>query len=318
MKLIKSIIISGLVLACFVSSSALAQTNIDDNSNLEVQGLAITPFLFDLEGELGQNLERSISITNTTGKAMPISVSINDFVPTETGQPRFLDSDRTASDQYSLAKWITITGQPSFTIEPGQTTQLSFTITPPENAEPGTHYGGILFSYKLPTQKGSNTEVIHKVAAVILLNLGRGTQQGKITGLYPVQTDNHTIDLSLTFNNFGNTHVVPKGDIVVTNSLGQTVGSTAFNRDGLVVLPETQRTFAATWNSGHFLFGRYKFTAIGFYGNPKLEARAIATLWILPIDTITIIVLILIVLIGLAIFGIKRYNRYIIKKHGQR
>lgn len=282
---------------------------------LEVQGLAITPFLIEVDTKPEQKTDHSIAITNTTNEVLPINISVNDFVPTENGQPRFLDTDHLAKEQYSLAKWIKITIQPEFTIAPGATTELKFSITPPQNAEPGTHYGGVLFSYRFPQDKNGNTQVEQKVGAIILASLGKGNQQGKITALYHTQPSNKTLDFSATFNNFGNTHLVPKGDITISNSFGRTVGNIPLNRDGLVVLPETQKSFTTTWESNKTLFGRYTFTAVSYFGNPKLESRYSVSVWILPVRLLITTILFGCIIIILVILGIKRYNKYIIKHH---
>jgi hypothetical protein len=143
----------------FLILLSLPQSSLAQQQRLEIQGLAITPFLIEVEGNPGKKTDHSIVITNTTNQPLPIRVSVNDFIPTEGGQPRFLDSDRLANEQYSLAKWVTITGQPNFTIPANQSTEIKFSITPPENAEPGTHYGGILFSYVVPKNNSGNSQL---------------------------------------------------------------------------------------------------------------------------------------------------------------
>ncbi len=318
--------IVALFLVAFSNSSAFtsvqAQEQVGDATQskiLEVQGLAIDPFLIETEVVPGQAKYYEISVTNTTNAPVSFEVSINDFVTDgRSGQPLFLPPSEKSDPKYSLSQWINITQQPQFTIGPQEQTKINFSITPPVDAELGTHYGGLLFGRPKEPLNEQGTVVQNKAGTIILAKLGKAQEQGIISRFFSQQNWYQTgpYDMVLGFHNYGNVHSKPKGSIVVRNIYGQQVADVQVNRDALIVLPETERDFEVSWNPS-WAFGRYTAEAIMFYGNPKLEVRAQTVFWVLPVFPILAGLCILIVLGGLLHYGITRYNKYIINKANQ-
>src|SRR3989344_5006684 len=120
----------------------LPQISLAQNQSLDFSGLAISPFLIERELEPGSSLKEKIVLTNTSAQAISYDISINDFVPDEkTGQAKFLPTGENADAKYSLSSWIAVTGQPNFALKPSETTEITFEINPPKDAELGSHYG---------------------------------------------------------------------------------------------------------------------------------------------------------------------------------
>jgi hypothetical protein len=289
-------------------SSALAQQQ--GQSSLQIHGLAVTPFLIETTVEPGQQTTEKIFLTNTTDRPLPIDISINDFVAEESsGQAKFLPVGEENKPEFSLSSWITITKQPQFVIPPNQETEVEFTITPPKDAEPGTHYGGLLFSYRPSESKSDTVIVTEKVGVLVLAEYGKGRQNGNITDLSAESSGSNVINFFLSFYNQGNVHLKPKGEVYIRNILGQQVGSVAINRDAQIVMPEGSRLFEAEWQPGWRL-GRYTAEAVLFYGNPKIEVRAQTVIWIVPWQRLLTVIFFLV----LALF-VLRYLLYYYKKH---
>ncbi len=282
---------------------------------LEIQGLSITPFLIETEIFAGKSSKHSVTLSNTTDSDLPITVSINDFVPNESGDaPKFLPTDSQSASRFSLSRWVSIIRQPNFTIPARGETQIEFSVTPPEDAEPGTHYGGLLFSFKVPQLKEMNTEVEHKAAVVILAQLGKAQNNLTATRFTAEPTiDYSKVNFLLSLYNQGNVHEKPKGEVRITNWFGRQVGSGQINSDAGLILPQSQRNFSTSWNSGWSL-GRYTATAVIYYGSSKLELRSVEHFWIVPWQRLIIVSALLIGLIVLGYRGLKRYNRWVIKR----
>lgn len=292
--------------------------SISAQQRLEVQGLSITPFLIETEIFAGKSSKHSVTLSNTTNSDLPITVSINDFVPNESGDaPKFLPTDNQSASRFSLSRWVSIIRQPNFTIPAGGETQIEFNITPPEDAEPGTHYGGLLFSFKTSPLKGTNTEVEHKAAVIILAQLGKAKNNLTVTRFIAEPTiDYSKVNFFLSLYNQGNVHEKPKGEVRITNWFGKQVGSGQINSDASIVLPQSQRNFSTSWNSGWSL-GRYTATAVIYYGSPKLELRAVEHFWIVPWQRLFVVIALLIGLIILGYSGLKRYNKWVIKRNNK-
>lgn len=295
-------------------TQALAQTM--PVQSMQIQGLAITPFLIEAELEPGQPKEYSIALANTTDRPLTFEVSVNDFTTDgHSGQPLFLPANQQADPKYSLSGWITVTRQPQFTLPAGGQTEIKFSITPPADAEYGTRYGGLLFSQPLAVSGSQNTAVQDKAGVVILGKLGRASEQVRISKFSTTQGFYRSgqVEFSLTAQNTGNVHSKPKGDVHIRNMFGKEVGNAQINRDALIVLPETERQFTTSWNP-QWAFGRYTAEAVIYFGNPKLELRAQTAFWIIPILPLAASVALAVALIGLFYVIIKRYNSFIIKR----
>ncbi len=283
---------------------------------LEVQGLGVDPFLIEINSTAGSVEQRSITLTNTTDAPLSFIASINDFTPNgTTGQALFLDSDEESDPQYSLSQWLTITKQPNFTIPPHGNTVVEFSIAPPLDAEPGTHYGGILFGQAAGAPVNSEVSVEQKVGAIIIVKLGRSQESVHIESL---KTDkgvyyNGPVNFQIELVNDGNVHSKAKGDISIRNIFGRTVKQVPVNRDAQIILPETTRDFTSSW-SPKLAFGRYTAEAVLYYGSPKLELHQEVTFWVLPVKEAVIGVMLLLILCIIIYISIKRYNRYIINK----
>ncbi len=311
---------AGLIIVFSIfPNQTFVQAQAQQNQQLQVQGLAITPFLIETRVEAGKSREHKVTLTNTTDQPLPIEISINDFVPNNTtGQAKFLDVGEEANPAYSLSGWIKIVKQPSFTIPPQQQTEVIFTITPPLDAAPGTHYGGLLFSYRVQSSRGDTIVVTQKVGVLVLARLGQANEQGAITGLLAEHAGlGDNFRFLLTLYNSGNAHLKPKGEIYLTNLLGRQVASVPVNRDAQIVLPESQRIFESMWKPGWRL-GRYTATAVLYFGNPKLEARDSIVVWIVPWQRV---LLVLAIALALA-YALRRllsiYNRRIVSKAAER
>src|SRR3989338_8282468 len=291
---------------CFwalISTAKAATPNI-----LSEGSLAISPFLIETTVAPGQSFTDTITVFNVTDYPLPISISINDFVPSgEHGSVRFLDTGEQSHPSFSLASWITITNQPEFTIPPKGETKVTFTINVPVDAEPGSHYGGLLFSAASETLDAVGTKVIKKVGALILVATGKTDASGTIEQFssnkkFYIKPE---VIFTSTFANTGNVHIAPKGQVEIKNMLGKTMGEAHLNENAQFVLPQTSRGFDGIFKNS-WMFGRYTANLTYNYGNPKLEAHASISFWVLPIKQLGLIAGIIVFITLL----IHLYNRW--------
>ncbi len=290
----------------------------NSEQRLEVQGLALSPFLIETELEAGDVQLHTITLTNTTNLPLPIEISINDFVPNgETGETVFLNSGEESDPRFSLSSWIRIVNQPDFTIEPGAQTEVQFAIEPPVDAEPGSHYGGLLFSYRPTVLADTSVTVTQKAGVLVIAKLGNANYRATVTSFRAEPSlDYSNVNFFPSIFNQGNAHIKPKGDVVIENMFGRQVGSVPVNRDANIILPESQRNFQSTWESGWRL-GRYTATAILFYGNPKLEIRTTTVFWIVPWQRLLVVISVLVLLGLIGYTSVKRYNRWLVSRNNK-
>jgi hypothetical protein len=194
---------------------------------------------------------------------------------------------------------------------------VNFSVNPPKDAEQGTHYGALLFSYSGKLAEGSVSEVQQSVGTILLVYYGQGRENGTVKS----QADKHLIwspdkvTFTERFSNTGNVHVKPKGEVRVRNMFGQIASTPQINRDAANVLPLSDRTFITTWYPSSFSFGRYTAESVIIYGRGKLEAKNTVVIWILPWYLDLPILIILALIIWIIFHGRHLHKRRVIRKH---
>jgi hypothetical protein len=255
-----------LALVLLMPFSVYAQT-----PSLQVEGLAITPFIIEIDATPGVTETRKIQLTNTTNEPLPFEASINDFVPNgTTGQPLFLKTNEDADPKFSLSSWVKITKQPEFNISPKANTVIEFTITPPADVEPGTHYGGILFGRPAGVVDQQGSSVQHRAGAIIIVKLGKSQEKIEIESFAAGKSifQRETINFSTLLKNYGNVHSKPKGEITIRNIINSPLAQIPINRDANIVLPESTREFSSEWKP-KLAFGRYTAEAVLYTATPN-------------------------------------------------
>jgi hypothetical protein len=284
---------------------------------LQVAGVVVSPFAFEEKMNKGETVSRTIHITNTTNEAIPLTISVNDFIPVgRTGQARFLPAKSNADEHFSLSGWVTITKQPNFLLPPGQTTDISFDLTAPQDSDESTHYGGIIITFSGAQQEpGSGSIVKQSIASTIIAKLGKNNGSGRISSfisdknLYTCPA----INFETLFENTGDVHLIPKGKIELKNIFGHISGLAYINPNGQIVLPRTERVFTSPFKGG-FMIGRYTAEVTMWFGDPKLEARTKTSFWVLPVKTLLTMSGAAIILLIAAFILLRSYNNWVIRK----
>lgn len=310
-KRIKQLVLS-LLLGTFVvlgfSAPVRAQTDTG-------QGLTISPFLLEREMQKGDTTNEIIDITNTSSRVLPVDVTVNDFYPTgDNGEPVFVDAGK-GDPHYSLSSWITINSNPKPVLQPGEKTSISFSITPPADAEDGGHYGALLFTFQGGVAEGSAVAVTQKLGAIILVKLGKAVSSGEISYLKTSKSfyEYAPVTFLTKFNNTGNVHVAPRGGITITNWFGRRVATVLVNENANNVLPASARVFQSVWNTS-FAFGHYTAQAQLIYDDTGSIVTYTTSFWIIPWKATLLVALILFILVMLIIWAVRGYNRRLIRR----
>lgn len=301
-------VFSGAMVLFAISPNVLAQATAS-------QGLTISPFLLERQMQKGETTEEIIDITNTSSRALPVDVTVNDFYPQgDNGEPVFLDAGK-GDSHYSLSSWLKIESNPKPILQPGEKTSINFSITPPINAEDGGHYGALLFTFQGGSAEGSAVAVTQKLGAIILVKLGKATTGGNVSEFKTAKSfyEYAPVTFLTKFKNTGNVHVKPRGGVVITNWFGKKVATVLVNENANNVLPDSERQFTSIWKTG-FAFGHYKAEAQLVYDDTGTIASSVTYFWVIPWKITLLIAFILFVLIALFSWMMRAYNRRLIKK----
>ena len=289
------------------------------------QSLSVTPPLFQLSVSPGDSWQSSIKVVNPNPYPLTIYAEVTNFAAAgEAGYGRFIPIDDEPNDKNTLAEWIDIV-KTSQTIPPEQSQDVSFLIQVPDNAPPGGHYAAILISTQ-PTdpEKGQVVQTIQSVTSLFFLRVEGDVQEvGTIRELRAVDpfVSVPDVTLSLRFENKGNVHLQPKGDIVITNMWGTERGRIPVNYKSNFgnVLPQSIRDFTFSWKSNFKVtdIGRYKVDATLAYGENGIQStHAVAYFWVIPVKWTFITLTILALFITLITFMVRAYIRRMLTLSG--
>lgn len=162
----------------------------------------------------------------------------------------------TSSQNADAYKWIQF-DQPSYSVQPGKSVDVAYTIRVPANATPGGHYG-VLFAETLPSSQSNGTGVKTKkrVGSILYVTVdGDVTRSGKILSTeVPFLQFKAPLQSSQRISNTGNTDFEVKSVITVSDVFG---GVKHKSERNLAVLPDSIRKITLDWQNPTWL-GLYK------------------------------------------------------------
>lgn len=228
-KLVSLLFVFGIL---FVATPGFAQSQ---------GGIAVSPPSLELKANQGEVVKNSIKIENITNKSIELEIFAQNFTAFgDGGQIALTEED----SSFSLVDWIELS-EDRITIQPKSAEIVTFELNIPKNAEPGSHYGAIVFrASNTGIQDSSGASVTAQVGSLILLRLpGRVYENARINSFTSTKqfiTD-ETIQLNASVENTGNVHVKPYGFIAVKNIFGWK--EKTFEVRGKNVLPGSKRLF---------------------------------------------------------------------------
>jgi hypothetical protein len=317
----KQILLGSLLALLIIAGLRVPLVGAQASQANAASGLQVSPAIAELNGEAGKSYKIDIKTTNVTASDLVFDSVVNDFsAKDETGNPS-IDVDNANPTTASLRQWVTIVK--SFTLKARETKTISITINIPSDAEPGGHYGVVRFSGRAPDIESgvglaasTGTLVLVKVAGAIdeKLNLitFQTSQNENASGIF----EYGPIDFIARFENKGNIHVKPVGQIEVRDMFGNKVDTLPMNADKGNVLPLSIRKFQSTLDR-EWMFGRYTADISVAYGTTGQALVQTISFWVIPYKVILGALLVLVTLIFVFRTLIKRYNNYIINRANQ-
>jgi len=306
---------------------------------LEVAALTVSPVRIELIGDPGTVVEDEFILTNEQKETRTFYSSFENFEATgETGTPSFVPGEE------GLATWIETVS--SVSLGPGEEKEVPYTITIPQDADPGGYFAAIFWGTSPPkNEEGGQVSIGAKVGILILLRVSGEIEEGG--GILEFSTKDKQkffsalpVQFAYRFQNGGDDRIRPEGEITIKNMFGKTLAILPANRSEGNVLPQSIRKFEIIWEKedkedsskeetaedkegfltglkrewNNFAFGRYTAELNLEYGTEGETAQASFSFFIIPWRILTIILFILVVLVFSFIIGIKKYNKWIIAK----
>lgn len=290
--------------------------------------MTLTPPLYQLSLAPGATWSSNLKFVNDNPYDLVVYASAQNFrTSKEVGVTFTPIHAATNTLAYELASWIRLPKGP-ITVMRGATIDIPFTIVIPNNAHPGGHYAAILVGNAPGGENAGVMSVGSQISSLLLLRVtGDVIEQGGIQDFLVAENIVQTQEelFTLNFANTGNVHIVPKGNIVITNMFGRERGRIVVDEENILgnVLPETTRTFTFEWKGKRNFFdiGRYTArVALTFGEEGTRNVYSTAHFWVIPWIPLLVISCALLLFFLFMRFGLRRYVARAIlleqKKHG--
>lgn len=285
----------------------------------ETQVLSVTPPLFQITVNPGDTWQSVVKVVNSNKYDLHVYAQVVNFAPKgEEGQGEFvpiLDGDEVKA---TLAEWITLSSGP-YIISPEQSAEIPFTVVIPNDASPGGHFAAILISTEEPRNENSESSLLttQTVTSLFFVRVnGDINERGDIREFSVTKSfvDVPEAEFSLRFENKGNVHLRPQGNIKITNMWGTERGNIPINNRSNYgnVLPTSIRDFRFTWKGEQSItdIGRYKAVAVLGYGEDGIKsADSTVYFWVIPVKATLITLGVLFAFIYFVTWAIRRYVR---------
>ena len=291
--------------------------------------LTLTPPLFQLTIGPGESWASSLKVVNSNPYDITLYASVMDFAAGgERGQGKLTPIVRREGGEASntLAEWIEVSQEP-FVVPKGTSREVAFAVHIPANASPGGHYAAILVGTQSlgGVQDGPSISVSSLISSLFFVRIkGEVVEKGDINSLrsdhWAYFNQSPEVKLALQFENRGNVHLQPKGEIVITTMWGNEVGKIPINENTNFgnVLPGSTRTYDFVWqgDGSMFDFGLYRAVATVTFGEDGHQnTDATASFWIIPIKPLLYSLGGLLALVLIVAFLIRGYIRRSLAAH---
>ncbi len=288
--------------------------------------LSVTPPLFQLSAEPGQIWQSSIKVINTNDFPLTVYAQpVNFEAQGENGRGRFLPILEQETDGQTLAEWISVSEAPII-IDPESSKEVPFVVNLPDEVPPGGHFAAIFIGTRPPEETESMAvRTSQVVSSLFFLTVsGDVIERGSIRE-FSVEnsfTEVPTGRFVLRFQNEGNVHVRPRGNITIYNMWGKERGVIPINQQGNFgnVLPSSVRKFEFSWAGEPTLadIGRYTAEVVLGYGSNNEWRTLTRTVhfWVIPVKLALVAFGIILSLILLVRWAIKSYIRHMLRMAG--
>ncbi len=283
----------------------------------ESQTLSVSPTLFEMQASPGQTWQSEIRVINVNEYDLTVYPEAVNFAPLgEDGRGDLIPILEEETRGQSLAEWVQMSDE-AVVVPRQQTVTIPITITVPPDAAPGGHYAAILIGTKQPKDEDqvSQVQTAQFVTSLLFVRVaGDVVESADIRELTASAAivQKPEISLDMRFENEGNVHVQPQGDIKIYNMWGEERGIIPINHQTHFgnVLPASIRKFSFAWkgDTSFFDIGRYRAVAtLGYGTETKQFVTATTYFWVVPYVTLFIIIASLFIIGKLSLWFVRRY-----------
>ncbi len=273
--------------------------------------ISIYPLSFKAQVNPGDTWNGSVTVINPNDYPISVRPERENLVGGAEGEVSLIGE---TDQNYGLASWIKYSSEKDFVLAAGERRKIDFVMNVPKNAQPGGHYGAVLFRGTEINKKPSGESglgVAGRVGSVMLFEVSGDVQ--KTGEIFSVETKKFIahgpVDLTFKVKNTGNTFFLPEGKVEFKH-FWKKFETTWEPR---VVFPGYDRTFKTTLDK-KYLFGPVKATVLAKMSDGADLTPISVTVWAWPWKETLILLGIIAVLWLLKIWLLKNFKIVKIEK----
>jgi hypothetical protein len=225
---------------------------------IEGESIVLSPASARIQVGAGETVKDTIKVINDGTTSYDFSVYSSPYsVANGTYEPNYTEKKSNAD----LYTWVTY-DKKSYSLNPGESVDVPYTITVPADAAPGGHYGVLFAETEVPAEGSGQIARKKRVGAIVYATVkGDYITAGKqLDAKIDWLQLGGPITATLSVENTGNTDFTMTELMQVKNVLGGTVYEKTNDR---TLLPKTTRDINLAWTGGPIM---------GLY-NVKVESK---------------------------------------------
>lgn len=302
MKCSKSLILIGSVgFLLFISSFLFLSIT---------EAVTVGPVKLEINADPGDVVRGELFLMNEEKKGTKTFYPDFEKFIEEGGTKKFIP------EESDLATWFEINYP--ITLNSLEGKNIPFTLRVPEDASPGGHFAVIWWSAASP--EAGQVSIVTRAGILVYLTVsGEIKEEGQVLEF---TTQNRKkfigsppINFTMNFENTGNVHLKPKGEIQIKNIFGKTKDIINLNQKDVSILPQSKKTLSEEWNFSGFVFGPYKANLKLIYGDTQQEIQKSFWIVIIPWKKLLLLILIIVLIFFGIPKGLKKYNQWIVDKY---
>ncbi len=193
--------------------------------------LGVFPPILQIQATPPTDIRSKILIENMGDEPVDLKIGLKPFTASDKEDGRVnYSNDYNLADPFIFDKMQILdndTSIDSLTLAPGQQKELTLQIVLPQNEILGDYYFSIIFmSANTPAADSNVSGATAGIATNVLLSIGpKGKTQGNIEEFSaPILKTRGPVPFTVRIRNTSNHFITTKGDIVIKNMFGQSVG----------------------------------------------------------------------------------------------
>ena len=301
-------ILTALVLTTVVVPIIIASYNKAHGQTVPGFNIELSPGKINVSVEPGETFTQTFRIGNYSGSDRKLYIYVQDFtVINEEGTPTFFenkDLDEEAR-RFALSQWVKLPSE-TVDIENNKVAEIEATISVPEDAEAGGHYGAFFVQTETPESTGTAVGSVGRLVSLMLINVPGDVEENIIftqvtTDKQIYWEDNPEITLTTMLKNEGSVHGIPVGAFHVSGGYGAKSKSIIYNTSQGAVLPGApERRISESFTldkKGSVVppIGKFTIELVARYGTNNLPLDTTLFFWMLPAKFIAVSALIAVV-----------------------